>query len=288
MSWNIKYQLLLFNHLDVSLFVRLWVEIIASPKENVALPVSLFVRLWVEISGQFQIFSNWLVSLFVRLWVEIINVLDKIKKEICQPLREAVSWNLLNIPISCLETSQPLREAVSWNENAMRLWVEILCPYTSCPTVSVSLFVRLWVEILMQLLSSCLPQSASSWGCELKCVSCLRRTICTRQPLREAVSWNVFIIILVRPVTVSLFVRLWVEITVEKFSMSDIRCQPLREAVSWNIKGVFSGNWRQVSLFVRLWVEIWHATPYTLRQDRQPLREAVSWNTNNLTAINSK
>ena len=183
MSWNIKYQLLLFNHLDVSLFVRLWVEIIASPKENVALPVSLFVRLWVEISGQFQIFSNWLVSLFVRLWVEI-----------CWISRSLV-WKQVSLFV--------------------RLWVEMKTQwYGRSKVVSASSWgceLKYYVLIPPVLQSA----SASSWGCELKCVSCLRRTICTRQPLREAVSWNVFIIILVRPVTVSLFVRLWVEISRE-------------------------------------------------------------------------
>ena len=170
------------------------------------------------------------VSLFVRLWVEITKR-RKSKKEVSrQPLREAVSWNGYDGWVYTKSISQPLREAVSWNKK----WK--------------------W-----RLRSS--AKSAFSWGCELKCgVSGAVIHQIVRQPLREAVSWNVFIIILVRPVTVSLFVRLWVEITVEKFSMSDIRCQPLREAVSWNIQGVFSGNWRQVSLFVRLWVEIRNTT----------------------------
>ena len=218
-----------------------------------------------KIIGAFAV----VVSLFVRLWVEIHSCSIWRSRKSCQPLREAVSWNSQNPFNIRVNGRQPLREAVSWNEWYRAVLNQII----------VSLFVRLWVEMRCQR-SGNTPDSssASSWGCELKydktyehpkrirqplreavswnvcdCIKIIRKEC---QPLREAVSWNVFIIILVRPVTVSLFVRLWVEITVEKFSMSDIRCQPLREAVSWNIQGVFSGNWRQVSLFVRLWVEI--------------------------------
>ena len=122
----------------------------------------------------------------------------------------------------------------------------------------VSLFVRLWVEIARFI-------PVSGYTCS--------------QPLREAVSWNTVnyvgervkgksasswgcelkyknIVLPMLTWIVSLFVRLWVEITVEKFSMSDIRCQPLREAVSWNKIKRSNKNEMYVSLFVRLWVEM--------------------------------
>ena len=149
---------------------------------NTGTQVSLFVRLWVEISSLAPVFLMERVSLFVRLWVEIATVLLDVLSGICQPLREAVSWNI-SLP-------------------------------TPTSAHAVSLFVRLWVEIYkdyqMDELSSCQPlREAVSWNV-LK-----RRFIIVVecQPLREAVSWNIpngsnYTILEI----VSLFVRLWVEI----------------------------------------------------------------------------
>ena len=120
--------------------------------------------------------------------------------------------------------------------------------------------------------------SASSWGCELKC--------------KKIGRW-------ISDDFVSLFVRLWVEMTLliafwenaesasswgcelkyvcYSYSYSK-RSQPLREAVSWNtgipVMGVIA---EIVSLFVRLWVEIVQKGT-SMWLHRQPLREAVSWN----------
>ena len=95
-----------------------------------------------------------------------------------------------------------------------------------------------------------LSTSASSWGCELKWV--FRRSGCEhrRQPLREAVSWNVPNGVGTDQGPVSLFVRLWVEIII------------------FQTLAIFSF----VSLFVRLWVEI-----SKLRSIRQSALSASSW-----------
>ena len=191
--------------MEVSLFVRLWVEIRFSKrwnrrydsqplreavswnawKINANSPgsVSLFVRLWVEMQKIVMLLILPKVSLFVRLWVEMSTVKDRRTGASCQPLREAVSWN-----ISCQmrlypEDCQPLREAVSWNNNMD-------------PAMQKNIV------------------SASSWGCELKCWK--------RISLR-------------RSIPVSLFVRLWVEIPWNRWRISKAKRQPLREAVSWNI-----------------------------------------------------
>ena len=123
----------------------------------------------------------------------------------CQPLREAVSWNKTVTGEPERHRSQPLREAVSWNPSLsfyqfplvvslfVRLWVEIRCWRKSDIEIRVSLFVRLWVEI-----------ACKHWF----------QLDISRQPLREAVSWNTVFVI------------------ERNFSWS----QPLREAVSWNIK----------------------------------------------------
>ena len=122
--------------------------------------VSLFVRLWVEMLKVRIITSVHRVSLFVRLWVEILKLLSCVNKSACQPLREAVSWNGKGIVGTRYDFRQPLREAVSWNTSISAAKEE---------GSAVSLFVRLWVEMLWY------RRSLSSEPC---------------QPLREAVSWN--------------------------------------------------------------------------------------------------
>ena len=140
-SWNPSYPSMPRNRLHVSLFVRLWVEIL---RFRTAIP-------WA------------VVSLFVRLWVEIVNYVKKTKHVPRQPLREAVSWNKLLKVFCQFLCGQPLREAVSWNNP----YAELLAQD------KVSLFVRLWVEMLTYVVSMLRMLSASSWGCELKYQPCI-------------------------------------------------------------------------------------------------------------------
>ena len=167
----------------VSLFVRLWVEILKTWMESVSLAVSLFVRLWVEISHSMPWKAASSVSLFVRLWVEIHTTKTKKEEYGCQPLREAVSWNIDGLTKQLEEKCQPLREAVSWNFNTLVSRKACVCQplreavswngienVISTPP-KVSLFVRLWVEINPVICLNRITSSASSWGCELKCQS---------------------------------------------------------------------------------------------------------------------
>ena len=186
--------------------------------------VSLFVRLWVEIQGSAPVSGSWTVSLFVRLWVEMLQMSWKKLMSSCQPLREAVSWNAWPADTILEITGQPLREAVSWN----MLWTLTRSPGTCQPlreAVSwnvhirwrtgpspVSLFVRLWVEIVITssppIYRECQPlREAVSWNIR----PATKQKRLYRQPLREAVSWNVIRAFLRRDQAVSLFVRLWVE-----------------------------------------------------------------------------
>ena len=106
------------------------------------------------------------------------------------------------------------------------------------------------------MLSTYRIKSASSWGCELKCVvSCwnisfslsasswgceLKYNISVQYPgeMSSASSWGCEL--------------KWTHIN--RYNI--ISCQPLREAVSWNVK--YRKVWynQPVSLFVRLWVEM--------------------------------
>ena len=121
-----------------------------------------------------------------------------------QPLREAVSWNSRKWGNKHERNCQPLREAVSWNV----------------------------IGVIASLTNSRQPlREAVSWN-DFK-----RRHLTFKfcQPLREAVSWNTNSYPGARSAfLVSLFVRLWVEISCAYASENNVVSQPLREAVSWN------------------------------------------------------
>ena len=114
-------------------------------------------------------------------------------------------------------------------------------------------------------LESGTQSSASSWGCELKWAA-IPNTIPEprSQPLREAVSWNAFLLLSSTGFwSVSLFVRLWVEIKLVYLIWMEQLRQPLREAVSWNNVDETWLRTGDVSLFVRLWVEMLIAIIFT-------------------------
>ena len=175
--------------------MRLWVEMQKESGRRHPDPVSLLVRLWVEIththtrqppceavswnSAVIGGFTGFLVSLLVRLWVEMSTNI----------------WlDLLN-PVSLL----------------VRLWVEIMLYMSIALPSLVSLLVRLWVEMLMGLHDLLLNLSASLWGCELKWQQRMGWKACTCQPPCEAVSWNAYATCPIMENSVSLLVRLWVE-----------------------------------------------------------------------------
>ena len=120
-SWGCELKYTIVNELwrwcDVSLFVRLWVEIFLALKTYASL-----------LSA-----SSWGCEL--KCYLPVIITIN-----VCQPLREAVSWNNNGLLITACAGRQPLREAVSWN--------------------------KIGLEIPGKLVPS-----ASSWGCELKYIT---------------------------------------------------------------------------------------------------------------------
>ena len=158
-SWNMIHSG--YTKLQrVSLLVRLWVEIHPTQNYHEKAFVSLLVRLWVEIGINPADSAYWFVSLLVRLWVEIPS---------------SLSFNVVSPSAS--------------------LWGCELKSFILSTNISAT-----W--------------SASLWGCELKWyVSSNHCNSCGGQPPCEAVSWNTKLVIAsIIPVTVSLLVRLWVEI----------------------------------------------------------------------------
>ena len=163
--------------------------------------------------------------------------------------------------------SQPLREAVSWNK---------ICLKKAEPN-QVSLFVRLWVEIFRIFETDCMVKSASSWGCELKCVILPSRINVTWSAsswgceLKYAFRSSVFIrnksasswgcelkcnreICMRISRFVSLFVRLWIEIKWQDETVETVLRQPLRETVRWNFCKKCNRIYFFASFFIRLWV----------------------------------
>ena len=170
---------------------------------------------------------DYVVSLFVRLWVEMCHGFWLLSGSYRQPLREAVSWNI-NLLRSVL-----YGRAVSL---FVRLWVEMSPVLAPMCALTVSLFVRLWVEIAreeaMQKLNDSQPlREAVSWNAD----NARNGFELVSQPLREAVSWNNSTYPIPIIVVVSLFVRLWVEMSMLNALARTSTCQPLREAVSWNM-----------------------------------------------------
>ena len=122
--------------------------------------VSLLVRLWVEISKTVDVFGCCLVSLLVRLWVEIYF-------RLCSWLCDNWSASLWGCELKCPPRTYTKQTCVSAS-----LWgceLKYQEHHTSFAMTTVSLLVRLWVEIPLKWtwLIRNYP-SASLWGCELK------------------------------------------------------------------------------------------------------------------------
>ena len=165
---------------DVSLLVRLWVEMFWTVCYLQHHSVSLLVRLWVEITVDYLSPLSAVVSLLVRLWVEIIW-----KKRYERLMKSASLWGcelkyIIWFPWRSLERSaslwgcelkcridsitiytrsQPPCEAVSWNI--------IRSEYTWDDCTSASLW-GCELKWLLGGFSKLHETSASLWGCELK------------------------------------------------------------------------------------------------------------------------
>ena len=182
--------------------------------------------MWVEIDYDYKNNYYSKVILFVRMWVEITPMGNRSFRSDRHPLREDVSWNIEWQTNRLIYGSHPLREDVSWN-------VKSGCSYTARVVI---LFVRMWVEILLTPLFYFAIMSSSSWGCELKYSYIPSVTPTGRHPLREDVSWNFTDAASSSMNIVILFVRMWVEMMIQKKKERKMSGHPLREDVSWNVR----------------------------------------------------
>ena len=141
----------------VTLHVSVWVEIINCTAWNNTAVVTLHVSVWVEIIVPNLYIVISIVTLHVSVWVEIkhskhtMNVEESRSTWACELKLSTVSllWTL---------KSHAPRERVSWNEEEVERLKEEL----------VTLHVSVWVEMFGVEKKSSLPQSRSTWACELK------------------------------------------------------------------------------------------------------------------------
>ena len=211
--------------------------------------VSLLVRLWVEMWG----------ICYRRQWVSCQPPCEAVSWNVHIP-KQRVCWDTSASLWGC-ELKYKVYIKAEGEPKSASLWGCEL-KFVRVGVVEwrnvVSLLVRLWVEMrktnqqwgnhvsaslwgceLKYISGDSLYSgfvSASLWGCELKCMTLDRKS--TRKE-------------------VSLLVRLWVEIRWAGIPETSDVCQPPCEAVSWNSNSEnLSCNMFIVSLLVRLWVEM--------------------------------
>ena len=217
-------------------------------KNHPQIDVSLLVRLWVEILSVLLYVYKVNVSLLVRLWVEMSITDCNDALDYGQPPCEAVSWNITAAILSPTALGQPPCEAVSWNEQLK----------DSIQKVTSS--ASLWgceLKCVCVSSSECFFQSASLWGCELKCTVRSGAENCLIVSLLVRLWVEIGVCITAKNVCyVSLLVRLWVEIQLSskhlKFAWVSLLVRLWVEIPYWS-------GWNDnvlVSLLVRLWVEI--------------------------------
>ena len=240
-------------------------------KNHPQIDVSLLVRLWVEILSVLLYVYKVNVSLLVRLWVEMSITDCNDALDYGQPPCEAVSWNITAAILSPTALGQPPCEAVSWNEQLK----------DSIQKVTSS--ASLWgceLKYIVTKKRDLWHWSASLWGCELK-----YRSLQQQRTWKESASlWGCELkcgsyAIGLCGLPVSLLVRLWVEIHLRRHNLLWFCCQPPCEAVSWN-RCVHYGE-ECVLCQPPCEAVSWNTTVIQASEVcmSQPPCEAVSWNT---------
>ena len=204
----------------------MWVEINCSSSTSIKESSSSSWGCELKYRGFYRLIRSVNVILFVRMWVEIVTGSGVIGFSM-----SSSSWGC-----ELKYTSSPCKYASSVVILFVRMWVEIIARPSGVSEYMVILFVRMWVEITIyfctSLQAACHPlredvswnaknwfkyepieRSSSSWGCELKYYR--------NEDIKKAAF-------------VTLFVRMWVEMSLWSGLLPCLHCHPLREDVSWN------------------------------------------------------
>ena len=159
------------------------------------------------------------------MWVEIVSVVLSGMNHNCHPLREDVSWNVIN----------PYSLNVFLSSSSWGCELKSSSQYShSLPNSSSSSWGCELKYYWMNELNRCFV-SSSSWGCELKLKGGENNGQKSCHPLREDVSWNILC-------SISIFIKcshpLREDVSWNKhitISCKKVFCHPLREDVSWNV-----------------------------------------------------
>ena len=174
-SFCLNYSLPLYEGVDWNWSVR--------RGKRTGRPVSLFTREWIEIIKSSACDSSTFVSLFTREWIEIDGAFCRCFAASGLPLYEGVDWN----PTYQWMTEKPVLSP-SLRGSGLKWWCVL--PLFCC--VSVSLFTREWIEMMVRFAVVLLRQ---------------------RLPLYEGVDWNGWKQAFpCYNMEVSLFTREWIEI----------------------------------------------------------------------------
>ena len=288
MNWTKRF---LLNKIAVSLLVRLWVEIILKSNWTGWTKVSLLVRLWVEMhSMKTAQRTCWSASLWgcelKWFWKSVET----------RKWKSASLWGCELKFFVFFHDFFSGRSASLWGCELKSLSCLTICHY-----LFVSLLVRLWVEIYVEIQPYKIDKSASLWGCELKCKrqkskcaipqsaslwGCELKCKIQRNRSLEHASASLWGCELKYKNMKGEYMDELRQPPCEAVSWNNRICkiqecnlgQPPCEAVSWNIMSFASVPFGVVSLLVRLWVEMNRFKGYGLNRSGQPPCEAVSWN----------
>ena len=77
-------------NLQVTLYVRVWIETFLMQREFLTTPVTLYVRVWIETWLLLFKLVKFVVTLYVRVWIETLLRHSLHHNKVSHPLREGV------------------------------------------------------------------------------------------------------------------------------------------------------------------------------------------------------
>ena len=142
----------------------------------------------------------------------------------------------------------------------------------------VTLYTRVWIEILIRSETYEREMSPSTRGCGLKSLLMMKSVRNSRHPLHEGVDWNIMLYMYHNAVVVTLYTRVWIEIWPLESHLQKTTSHPLHEGVDWNVTCI-SEIVRQISHPLHEGVD-WniYAAACLLADASHPLHEGVDWN----------
>ena len=100
--------------------------------------VTLYTRVWIEMVYVLSLFVGFNVTLYTRVWIEITRNSTYHICEVCHPLHEGVDWNSFFRPV------YPYHNVTLYT----RVWIEMISkPNAVLQMRRVTLYTRVWIEM---------------------------------------------------------------------------------------------------------------------------------------------